>query len=69
MTDPKSADESGEQASEVVVEVDVVEVDLVEIDPSRPARGVISDANTYTEGSDDDPNVIPGTTSEDIANS
>lgn len=71
--DPDSEGTVPDLAGSETVEIDIIEVDTIVVDaPARvvdgPARAV-DGPNTYTEGDDTDPYVIPGTTSEDIANS
>jgi hypothetical protein len=52
-------------ADEVVEEIVIVEGAGVDDPAGIPV--LLDDSNTYTEGSDDDPEVIPGTTNEDVA--
>jgi hypothetical protein len=52
----------------LVVEGDVIVDDVIIVAEVEPDAATAADpeANTYTEGSDADPEVIPGTTEEDI---
>jgi hypothetical protein len=79
MTDTSVPDDRDDEviAVEVIEEItedgELVEIDVVEVvstatdDPASAVAPRGDGPNSYTEGDDTDPEVIPGTTNEDIA--